>query len=139
MKELGSELREVIREFKPQGMAVEQMFSHGDHVKTAILMAHAAGRCCSPRRRRACRSSNYTPTQVKRLLTGQREGDEGADAAGDHARAGAERGAGAERRGGCVCDCAVPAAQPADGDWRRRELGMEAPRQMISGLTRRSP
>jgi len=68
--ELGSELREVIKEFKPQSMAVEQLFSHGDHVKTAILMAHARGALLFAAAEAGVPVINYTPTQVKRLLTG---------------------------------------------------------------------
>ena len=68
--ELGSELREVIKEFRPQSMAVEQLFSHGDHVKTAILMAHARGALLFAAAEAGVPVINYTPTQVKRLLTG---------------------------------------------------------------------
>ena len=68
--ELGSELREVIREFKPQAMAVEQIFSHSDHVKTAILMAHARGALLFAAAEAGVPVVNYAPKQVKRLLTG---------------------------------------------------------------------
>jgi crossover junction endodeoxyribonuclease RuvC len=70
VRELGSELREVIREFKPQAMAVEQLFSHSEHVKTAILMAHARGALLFAAAEADVPVVNYTPTQVKRLLTG---------------------------------------------------------------------
>src|SRR5579883_1137419 len=34
---------EVIEQFHPQVVAVEQLFAHYDHPRTAILMAHARG------------------------------------------------------------------------------------------------
>ncbi|QDT57435.1 Crossover junction endodeoxyribonuclease RuvC [Caulifigura coniformis] len=70
VKELGSELRNVIEEFRPDGMAVEQLFSHSAHVKTAILMAHARGALLYAAADAGIPVVNYTPTQVKRLLTG---------------------------------------------------------------------
>ena len=68
--ELGRELREVIAEYRPQAMAVEQLFSHSQHVKTALLMAHARGALLYAAAEAGLPVMNYTPTQVKRLLTG---------------------------------------------------------------------
>jgi crossover junction endodeoxyribonuclease RuvC len=70
VQELGRELREVIDEFRPDAMAVEQLFSHSQHVKTAILMAHARGALLYAAADAGIPVVNYTPTQVKRLLTG---------------------------------------------------------------------
>ncbi len=68
--EIGEGLREVIREHRPEVMAVEQVFSHRAHPKTAVLMAHARGAILFA----ACDCGlpvvHYTATQVKRLLTG---------------------------------------------------------------------
>ena len=36
-------LCEVLDEWKPTAMAVEQLYAHYDHPRTAILMAHARG------------------------------------------------------------------------------------------------
>ncbi len=70
VRELGRELRAIIDEFRPQGMAVEQLFSHSQHVKTAILMAHARGALLYAAADAGVPVVNYSPTQVKRLLTG---------------------------------------------------------------------
>jgi crossover junction endodeoxyribonuclease RuvC len=51
-------------------MAIEQIFSHGQHVKTAILMAHARGAILFAAAQAKVPIAHYTPTQVKRLLTG---------------------------------------------------------------------
>jgi len=68
--EIGKGLREVIREFEPQAMAVEQVFSIGKYPKTALLMAHARGAVLMTAAERNIPVVHYTPTQVKRSLTG---------------------------------------------------------------------
>lgn len=68
--EIGQGLREVIDEFRPDAMAIEQIFSHGQHVKTAILMAHARGAILYAAAESQLPIVHYSPTQIKRLLTG---------------------------------------------------------------------
>lgn len=70
VQEIGQGLRELIDEFQPQAMAIEQLFSHAQHVKTAILMAHARGAILFAAADANIPIVHYTPTQVKRLLTG---------------------------------------------------------------------
>lgn len=43
LAELALELRAIVAELEPDRLAVEQVFSHAAHVRTAILMAHARG------------------------------------------------------------------------------------------------
>jgi len=68
--ELGRGLREVIDEFKPQVLAIEQVFSTSQFPKTAILMAHARGALLYAAAETGLAVVHYTPTQIKRLLTG---------------------------------------------------------------------
>lgn len=68
--ELGRELRAVIAEFKPQVLAIEQVFATSKFPKTAILMAHARGALLYAAVDAGIPVVHYTPTQVKRLLTG---------------------------------------------------------------------
>jgi crossover junction endodeoxyribonuclease RuvC len=68
--EIAHGLREVIVEFRPESLAVEQVFSHAEYPKTAVLMAHARGAILFVARDHALPTSHYTPTQIKRLLTG---------------------------------------------------------------------
>jgi crossover junction endodeoxyribonuclease RuvC len=63
-------LLEVVHQWKPTAMAVEQLFSHYDHPRTAVLMAHARGvfllvgsQCSIP-------VASYAPARVKKLITG---------------------------------------------------------------------
>ena len=68
--ELGRGLQEVIEEFQPQVLAIEQVFSTSKFPKTAILMAHARGALIFAAADAGVPVVHYTPTQVKRLLVG---------------------------------------------------------------------
>ena len=68
--ELAVGLREVITEMEPSVMAIEQVFSHVAHPKTAILMAHARGVILLTAAEAKLPVVHYTPTQIKKLLTG---------------------------------------------------------------------
>ena len=68
--EIGQGLREVIAEFEPQVMAIEQVFSTVQFPKTAILMAHARGAILFSAADAKLPVCDYAPREVKRLLTG---------------------------------------------------------------------
>lgn len=68
--EIGTGIRELIDEFRPQAMAVEQVFSMARNPKTAVLMAHARGAILFAAADRAATVMHYTPRQIKKLLTG---------------------------------------------------------------------
>lgn len=68
--EIGQGVREVIEDFQPQIMGIEQVFSFGKNPKTAILMAHARGAILMVAAEKSIPIVHYTPTQIKRMLTG---------------------------------------------------------------------
>jgi len=68
--EIGRGLRDVLDEFLPAMLAVEQVFSFGRNPKTALLMAHARGAVLMVATEAHIPVLHYTPTQVKRILTG---------------------------------------------------------------------
>lgn len=68
--EIASGLREVLEEFRPQAMAIEQVFSLGRNPKTALLMAHVRGAILAVVAEREIPIVHFTPRQIKRLLTG---------------------------------------------------------------------
>jgi crossover junction endodeoxyribonuclease RuvC len=70
VQEIGSGLQEVLDEFAPQAMAIEQVFSLGKNPKTALLMAHARGAILFAAAQRQIPVVHYTPRQIKKLLTG---------------------------------------------------------------------
>ena len=63
-------LCEVLDEWKPAAMAVEQLYAHYDHPRTAILMAHARGVFLLAGAQRGIPVTSYAATKVKKLVTG---------------------------------------------------------------------
>jgi len=68
--EIGQGLRDLIAEYQPDLMAIEQVFSFGRNPKTALLMAHARGAILMTAAEHKIPIIHYTPTQIKKLLTG---------------------------------------------------------------------
>lgn len=68
--EIAKGLREVLEELQPEAVAIEQVFSHTQNPKTALLMAHARGAILLTLAEADLPVVHYTPTQIKRLLTG---------------------------------------------------------------------
>jgi crossover junction endodeoxyribonuclease RuvC len=61
---------EVIDQFRPKTMAVEQLFAHYDHPRTAILMAHARGVVFLAAAQRGLTVCSYNATSIKKTVTG---------------------------------------------------------------------
>ena len=61
---------EVIAQFKPEAMAVEQLYAHYAHPRTAILMGHARGVIFLAAAAEGIPVVSYASTQVKKLITG---------------------------------------------------------------------
>ncbi len=61
---------EVITQFAPEAMAVEQLYSHYDHPRTAILMGHARGVIFLAAAQSGIPVISYASTQVKKIITG---------------------------------------------------------------------
>jgi len=61
---------EVIREWEPDSLALEELYSHYEHPVTAVLMGHARGVVCLAAAQHRVTVFNYSSTRVKLLLTG---------------------------------------------------------------------
>jgi crossover junction endodeoxyribonuclease RuvC len=61
---------EVIAQFQPQAMAVEQLYAHYDHPRTAILMGHARGVIFLAAAQQGIPVLSYASTHVKKIVTG---------------------------------------------------------------------
>lgn len=70
LHEVHTGVAEVIEQFKPQVVAIEQLYSHYERPRTAILMGHARGVICLAATMAGIPVVNYASTQVKKLLTG---------------------------------------------------------------------
>jgi crossover junction endodeoxyribonuclease RuvC len=61
---------EVIEEFRPNVVAVEQLYSHYEHPQTAILMGHARGVIFLAAGQRGLPVISYAATRIKKTITG---------------------------------------------------------------------
>lgn len=63
-------VRDVIQSLAPAAVAVEELFSHYDRPRTAILMGHARGVICLAAATAGLTVASYAATNVKKMLTG---------------------------------------------------------------------
>ena len=70
LKEIYDGVCDVIATLKPQALAIEELYSHYERPRTAILMGHARGVICLAAVQNEMTIHSYAATQVKRLLTG---------------------------------------------------------------------
>jgi crossover junction endodeoxyribonuclease RuvC len=68
--ELERELDDLFDEHKPDICAIEQLYSHYKHPRTAILMGHARGVIMLVAARRGARIEQYAANRIKQSLTG---------------------------------------------------------------------
>ncbi len=61
---------EVLEQFKPEALALEELYSHYKHPTTAILMGHARGIICLAAAKSGVPVFSYAATQIKSSLTG---------------------------------------------------------------------
>lgn len=67
--ELFDGVREILEQFHPEAMAIEQLYSHYDRPTTAIIMGHARGVICLAAAQAKIPVFHYEATKVKKLLT----------------------------------------------------------------------
>lgn len=68
---------EIVDEYRPQAVAMEQLYSHYAHPRTAILMGHARGVLCLVAGMHDIPLHDYPPTEVKSRLTGNGRASKG--------------------------------------------------------------
>jgi crossover junction endodeoxyribonuclease RuvC len=61
---------EVVEQFRPDVMVVEQLFAHYDHPRTAILMGHARGVILLAAAQNEIPVISYVASRVKKTITG---------------------------------------------------------------------
>jgi crossover junction endodeoxyribonuclease RuvC len=64
------DVTELLDDHEPNVMALEQLYSHYEHPRTAILMGHARGVICLAAGLRQIDLCDYAATEVKSALTG---------------------------------------------------------------------
>ena len=70
LESLFSELQDIMREFDPRAMCLEEVYSHADYPRTAILMGHARGVICLAAKLQGIPVLNFPAKRVKQSVTG---------------------------------------------------------------------
>ncbi len=70
LTELADGLLQVIDEYHPEVMAVEDLYAHYAHPKTAVIMGHARGVFFLAAGRAGIPVASYNATRIKKSLTG---------------------------------------------------------------------
>lgn len=70
LAQLYTDLAEVIEELKPRVVAVEKLFAHYKHPRTAITMAHARGVILLCAQQRGLTIAHLPATEVKKAVSG---------------------------------------------------------------------
>lgn len=70
VRSLHEGIGEVLDQFRPGVMAIEQLYAHYEHPRTAILMAHARGVIVLAAAQRDIPVLSYEATKVKKTITG---------------------------------------------------------------------
>ena len=75
VKEIYDGVLEVIEMFKPEVMAMEELYTHYDRPTVAIQMGHARGCICLAAAQSGIEVVSYKATTVKKILTGSGRAD----------------------------------------------------------------
>ncbi|UCD17043.1 MAG: crossover junction endodeoxyribonuclease RuvC [Candidatus Zixiibacteriota bacterium] len=70
LNEIFSETGNIIAQFRPNYIAIEELYSHYVHPKTAIIMGHARGVIFVQAARSGIPVVSYAATRIKKSLTG---------------------------------------------------------------------
>lgn len=70
VREIHEGITDVITSLKPTVMAMEELYSHYERPKTAIIMGHARGVLCLAAAQHGLTFHSYAATQIKKILTG---------------------------------------------------------------------
>lgn len=65
-----SDVRDVLEEFRPAVMALEEVHSRYEFPRTAIIMGHVRGAICLAAAEMEISVIDYAPTRIKNALTG---------------------------------------------------------------------
>ncbi len=70
IQEIYVNLAEIIAQWKPDAMSLEEVYSHYERPKTAIIMGHVRGVICLAAAQNHIPVFSYSATTVKKTLTG---------------------------------------------------------------------
>jgi crossover junction endodeoxyribonuclease RuvC len=70
LNRIAQDMQSILNTFKPELVAVEQLYSHYEHPRTAILMGHARGVILQKCAEANIEIQNLSATRIKKSITG---------------------------------------------------------------------
>jgi len=70
LNRIAEDIQSLLENFKPDVVAVEELYSHYAHPRTAILMGHARGVILQRCAQAAIEVRNFSATRIKKSITG---------------------------------------------------------------------
>ncbi len=70
LNRIAEDIQSLLESFKPDVVAVEELYSHYAHPRTAILMGHARGVILQKCAQAAIEVRSFSATRIKKSLTG---------------------------------------------------------------------
>ena len=70
LNQIAMDIQELLERFRPEIVAVEELYSHYAHPKTAILMGHARGVILQRSAAAGLEVRSFAATRIKKALTG---------------------------------------------------------------------
>jgi crossover junction endodeoxyribonuclease RuvC len=70
LNQVAQDIDSLLKKFRPEIVAVEQLYSHYAHPKTAILMGHARGVILQSCAAAGIEVKSFSATRIKKSLTG---------------------------------------------------------------------
>jgi crossover junction endodeoxyribonuclease RuvC len=70
LNQIAKDIESLLKKFKPEIVAVEQLYSHYAHPRTAILMGHARGVILQSCAAVGIEVKSFSATRIKKSLTG---------------------------------------------------------------------
>ena len=70
LNQIAEDITSLLKKFAPQIVAIEELYSHYDHPKTAILMGHARGVILQKCAQADIEVKSFSATRIKKSITG---------------------------------------------------------------------
>jgi crossover junction endodeoxyribonuclease RuvC len=70
LNQIAKDIKDLLRGFVPEVVAVEELYSHYIHPRTAILMGHARGVILQKCAESSINVQSYSATRIKKSITG---------------------------------------------------------------------
>jgi len=70
LNQIAQDIESLLTRFRPDVVAVEELYSHYTHPKTAILMGHARGVILQKCAEAAIKVRSFSATRIKKSITG---------------------------------------------------------------------